>query len=134
VCVYTVCGCVCVCVFVRVCVLVCVCVCQCACACVCGGVAVYVHNPLVYLKYYSGDVTVESSTVVNRGGMNAQVTVKESLPSKFDESRTYYITFKEYRGGMNQGTSYIPYRISEDVARNLASKLKPIGKAVAAPL
>ncbi len=89
---------------------------------------------LVYLKYYSGDVTVESSTVVNRGGMNTQVTVKESLPSKFDESRTYYITFKEYRGGMNQGTSYIPYRISEDVARNLASKLKPIGKAVAAPL
>jgi len=89
---------------------------------------------LVYLKYYSGDVTVESSTVVNRGGKNTQVTVKESLPFKFDESKTYYITFREYQKGMMQGASYIPYSITEDAARNLASKLKPIGKAVAAPL
>ncbi len=89
---------------------------------------------LVYLKCYSGDVTVESSTVVNRGGMNTQVTVKESLPFKFDESKTYYITFKEYQKGMMQGTSYIPYNIVEDVAQNLASDLTPIGKAVAAPL
>jgi len=89
---------------------------------------------LVYLKYYSGDVTVESSTVVNRGGMNTQVTVKESLPFKFDESKTYYITFKEYQRGMMQGTSYIPFSITEDVARNLASKLNPIGKAIAASL
>ncbi len=89
---------------------------------------------LVYLKYYSGDVSVESSTVVNRGGMNTQVTVKESLPFKFDESKTYYIRFKENQKGMMQGTSYIPYSILEDVARNLASKLNPIGKAVAAPL
>ena len=89
---------------------------------------------LVYLKYYSGDVTVGSSTVVKRDGMNTQVTVKESLPFKFDESKTYYITFEEYQRGMMQGTSYIPYSITEDVARNLASKLNPIGQAVAAPL
>lgn len=89
---------------------------------------------LVNLKYFSGDVTVESSTVVNRGGMNTLVTVEESLPFKFDESKTYYITFKEHQKGLLQGTSYVPHSITEDVARNLARKLKPIGMAVNAPL
>jgi len=89
---------------------------------------------LVYLKYYSGDVTVVSSTVENRGGKNTQVTVKESLPFKFDESKAYYITFREYQRGMMQGSSNIPHSITKDAARKLASKLKPVGKAVSAPL
>ncbi len=89
---------------------------------------------LVYLNYYSGDVTVESSTVMNQGARNIPVTVKESLPFKFDESKTYYITFKEKERGVRQGTSYIPISITEDDARKLASKLKPVGKAVTAPL
>lgn len=89
---------------------------------------------LVYLKPYSGIVTVESTTVINRGGMNSQTTVKESLPFKFDEGKTYYITFNEHQRGMMQGTSHIPVSITRDAARNLASKLKPIGKAINAPL
>jgi len=67
---------------------------------------------LVYLKYYSGDVIVESYTVINRGGRNTQVLVKESQPFKFEESKTYYVTFKEYERGMRQGTSYIPNSIT----------------------
>ncbi len=83
---------------------------------------------LIYLKHYSGDVTVESSTVVNQRGINTQVTVKESQPFTFDESKTYYITFRESPRG------YVPYNITEVAARNLAIKLKPIGKAIASPL
>ena len=98
-----------------------------------SGQKIFSHNnPTIELILTC--VTVESSTVVNRGGMNTQVTVKESLSFKFDESKTYYVAFKEYQRSVMQGTSYIPYSITEDVARNLASKLNPIGQAVAAPL
>ncbi len=83
---------------------------------------------LVYLKPWSGDVTVESSTVVNRGGMNTQVAVKESQSFTFADARTYYIGFRESPRG------YVPYNITEDDARNLASRLKPVGMAVATPL
>lgn len=83
---------------------------------------------LVNLKHYSGDVTVESSAVVNRGGMNTQVTVKESQPFVFEEATTYYVTFQESPRG------YIPYCITQESARNTAKKLNPVGNAVASPL
>lgn len=83
---------------------------------------------VVYLKPWSGNVTVESSTVVNQGGMNTQVAVKESQPFTFDQSRTYYIGFRESARG------YVPYTITEEDARKLASKLKPVGMAVTTPL
>jgi len=86
---------------------------------------------MVNLKPFSGAVTVESSTVVNVSGMNTQIKVNESLPFKFEEGQTYYITFEEYQRGMMQGVSYIPRSITEDSARNLARKLKPIGNAIA---
>ncbi len=89
---------------------------------------------LVNLKPYSGDITVESTTVVNRSGMNTQITVKESLPFKFESGNTYYITFEAYERGMMQGVSYIPRSIAENTARKLAGKLKPIGKAISNPL
>lgn len=83
---------------------------------------------VVSLKPWSGNVTVESSTVVNQGGMNTQVAVKESQPFTFAASQTYYIGFRESPRG------YVPSSISEDDARKLASKLKPVGMAAASPL
>lgn len=89
---------------------------------------------LVYLRPYSGDVEVESSTVVNRGGLNTQVTVQESQQFIFDESKTYFITFREIRRGVMQGSSYRPYGITKDAARSLASELEPVGRAATSPL
>ena len=83
---------------------------------------------LVYLKPYAGEVSVESSTVVNQGGINTQMKVKESQPFAFDESETYYIAFKETPRG------YVPYTLSEDAARKLAIDLQPVGNAISEPL
>ena len=83
---------------------------------------------VVSLKPWSGNVTVESSTVVNQSGMNTQVAVKESQPFAFAASQTYYIGFKESPRGC------VPLSISEDDARKLASKLKPVGMAATSPL
>jgi hypothetical protein len=83
---------------------------------------------LVYLKNYSGDVTVESTQVENRMGMNTQVTVEETRLFTFGAFRTYYITFEESPRG------YVPHSISEEAARTLSSELKPIGNAIASPL
>lgn len=83
---------------------------------------------LVHLKNYSGDVVVESTQVIDQRRMNTQVTVEESGSFTFDESRTYYIAFRE------SYTGYIPYEVSEGAARDLAASLKPVGAAIAAPL
>lgn len=83
---------------------------------------------LVYLKPYSGDVTVESTTVINQSGMNTQVKVKESQPFTFNVSEIYYITFRESPRG------YVPYSVSEDAARTMANGLTPIASAAAATL
>jgi len=89
---------------------------------------------LVYLMEYSGDMTVVSSDVVNRGGLNTWIKVKGSRRFLFEGSKTYYITFERSLHDPFQGTAYIPTGITETVAKRMAGTLKPIGEAVAHPL
>jgi len=89
---------------------------------------------LVYLKNYSGDVTVESSTVALRGGLNTWVKAKEAQHFDFAWPQTYYITFRKVLSDLGSGTPYVAQRITEDVAQDLARQLKPVGGAANHPL
>ena len=89
---------------------------------------------LVSLKEYSGDMTVESSDVVNRGGLNSWTKVKGSRRFHFEGSKTYYITFSQGLHDPFQGTAYFPVGMTEIDAKKMANTLKPIGAAVAHPL
>jgi len=89
---------------------------------------------LTYLKNYSGDVTVESSTVVYRGGLNTWIKVEESQHFNFEGPKTYYVTFSKIFNDTIMGTSYIAQSITEDIAKRLARELKPVGDAMAHPL
>lgn len=89
---------------------------------------------LTYLKNYSGDVTVESSTVVYRGGLNTWVKIEESQHFNFQGPETYYVTFRKVYNDSIMGASYIPLSITEDIAKRLARELKPVGNARNQPL
>ena len=88
---------------------------------------------LVNLNAYSGDITVESSTVVYRGS-NTWIKVKESGQFKFISPNTYYVTFKKQFNDSINGVSVIPYSVTESIAKRLVPELKPIGKAKEQPL
>ncbi len=91
---------------------------------------------LVYLTPLSGTVTVESSTVANRGGMNTMTKVQESRPFSFEAGRTYYLAFSENQEGWlsGNGGSYVPVLIDDAAASQAASGLKPVGKAIQEPI
>lgn len=84
---------------------------------------------LVHVRAFSGDLTVRSSTVVNRAGMNTMTKVEETRPFVFEAGQTYYVAFRPNSQGWlsSGGTSYIPVLISSEEAKKIASGLKAVG-------
>ena len=87
---------------------------------------------LVYLKPFSGNVTVQSWTV--KGMNNSMSKATASKLFTFGSRETYYLTFVEIRGGLMQGSIYTPISIPRDKAVSLTQKLKPVGMAIGNPI
>ena len=91
---------------------------------------------LVYIRPISGTLTVESTTVVNQSGRNVMTKAKESQSFSFEAGKTYHVAFRRNQQGWlnGGGSSYIPVLISGEEAKMAAVGLKPVGKAMQAPI
>lgn len=89
---------------------------------------------LVRLKPWTGEIVVNSSTVVMMGGMNTMKSVEESRPFSFAAGETYYVFVSEMVRVAGGGSSFVPTSMNREQAVEAAADLAATGIAAAAPL